>query len=65
MNNILSCKIENKTLAYVNDGQIITQDIGGSKMTHWYDHYFLVYGYRQLKNKALQYQSLRTDFLHK
>ncbi len=98
MKNILSYKIENKalvypdsaviTLAYVVDGQIITQDISGSKkldsrekvnvvsrytrdrpvgngnskITHWYDHYFLVYGYQQLKNRALQDQPLRTVF---
>jgi len=98
MKNILSYKIENKalvypdsaviTLAYVIDGQIITQDISGSKkldtqekvniasrftrdrpvgngnskIKHWYDHYFLVYGYQQLKNRALQDQPLRTVF---
>ncbi len=98
MSNILSYKIENKalvypdsaivTLAYVNNGQIITQDISGgkkldarekiniasrysrdrpagsgaNKMIHWYSHYFLVYGYQQLKNRALQNQPLRTVF---
>ncbi len=98
MENILSYKIENKalvypdsaviTLAYITNGQIITQDISGSKkldsrdkvnivsrytrdrpvgngnskITHWYDHYFLVYGYQQLKNRALQDQPLRTVF---
>lgn len=98
MSNILSYRIENKaliypdssaiTLAYVNNGQIITQDISGSqkldsrekidiasrytrdrpvgsgksKMIHWYGHYFLVYGYQQLKNRALQDQPLRRVF---
>ncbi|VAW28871.1 hypothetical protein MNBD_BACTEROID07-1808 [hydrothermal vent metagenome] len=98
LENILSYKIENKalvypdsaviTLAYVSGGQIITQDISGSKrldsrekiniasrygrdrpvgsgeskMVHWYAHYFLVYGYQQLKNRALQNQPLRTVF---
>jgi len=98
LENILSYKIENKalvypdsaviTLAYVSEGQIITQDISGSrkldsrekvnivsrfgrdrpvgngkgKMIHWYAHYFLVYGYQQLKNRALQDQPLRTVF---
>ena len=98
MSNILSYKIENKaliypdsaaiTLAYINNGQIITQDISGnlkldprekihiasrytrdkpvgsgqSKIMHWYGHYFLVYGYQQLKNRALQDQPLRMVF---
>ncbi len=98
MENIISYKIENKalvypdstviTLAYVNGGQIITQDISGSrkldsrekikiasrygrdrpvgngksKMIHWYGHYFLVYGYQQLKNRALQDNPLRMVF---
>jgi len=98
LKNILSYKIENKalvypdsaiiTLAYVSGGQIITQDISGSKkldsrekiniasrygrdrpvgsgeskMIHWYAHYFLVYGYQQLKNRALQDHPLRTVF---
>ncbi len=98
MNNILSYKIENKalvypdssaiTLAYVTAGQIVTQDISGSrkldplekvniasrytrdrpagggtnKIIHWYGNYFLVYGYQQLKNRALQNQPLRTVF---
>lgn len=98
MENILSYKIENKalaypdstviTLAYISAGQIITQDISGSKkldqqekiniasrytrdrpvgngeskMIHWYGHYFLIYGYQQLKNRALQNQPLRTVF---
>ena len=35
---------------------------GESKMVHWYGHYFLVYGYQQLKNRALQNQPLRTVF---
>lgn len=35
---------------------------GESKMTHWYNHYFLVYGYQQLKNRAMQNQPLRTVF---
>ncbi len=35
---------------------------GESKMMHWYGHYFLVYGYQQLKNRALQDQPLRTVF---
>jgi hypothetical protein len=76
------------TLAYVTEGQIITQDIykdkkiderekipianrysrdrpvgaGESRIIHWYGHYFLVYGYQQLKNRALQNQPLRTVF---
>ena len=35
---------------------------GESKLVHWYDKYFLVYGYQQLKNRALQNQPLRTVF---
>ncbi len=35
---------------------------GESKMIHWFGHYFLVYGYQQLKNRALQNQPLRTVF---
>ena len=35
---------------------------GESKIIHWYGHYFLVYGYQQLKNRALQNQPLRTVF---
>ena len=98
MQNILSYRIDNKalvypdssvvTLAYVSEGQIITQDIyhdkkldarekvkivsryprdravgsGESKMIHWYGHYFLVFGYQQLKNRALQNEPLRTVF---
>ncbi len=98
LENILSYRIGDKalvypdstivTLAYVSEGQIITQDIyrdkkldavekvniasrysrdrpvgaGESLMIHWYDRYFLVYGYQQLKNRALQNQPLRTVF---
>ena len=32
------------------------------KIIHWYAHYFLVYGYQQLKNRALQDHPLRTVF---
>ena len=35
---------------------------GESKIIHWYGHYFLVYGYQELKNHALQDQPLRTVF---
>ncbi|UBM62850.1 hypothetical protein LA303_02445 [Candidatus Sulfidibacterium hydrothermale] len=98
MQNILSFRIDDKalvypdssvvTVAYVSQGQIITQDIyrdkkmdarekvnivsryprdravgsGENKMIHWYGHYFLVFGYQELKNRALQNQPLRTVF---
>ncbi len=98
MQNILSYRIDDKalvypdssvvTLAYVSQGQIITQDIyhdkkldarekvnivsrysrdravgsGENKIIHWYGHYFLVFGYQELKNRALQNQPLRTVF---
>lgn len=35
---------------------------GESRIIHWYGRYFLVYGYQQLKNRALQNQPLRTVF---
>ncbi len=35
---------------------------GESRIVHWYGQNFLVYGYQQLKNRALQNQPLRTVF---
>ncbi len=76
------------TLAYVNEGKIITRTFEKShdlsdrekipletafkkdrvtqdennKMKHWYDDYYLVYGYQKLRNRSLQDKSNRTVF---
>ncbi len=39
----------------------ITQD-ANSNMTHWYDNYFLCYGYQEIKNNALRDSDKRTVF---
>lgn len=32
------------------------------RIEHWYDEYFLIYGYQRLKNRAMEDQSTRTAF---
>lgn len=33
-----------------------------NRIKHWYDDYFLIYGYEQIKNRTLEDQSTRTAF---
>jgi hypothetical protein len=75
------------TMAYVNEGKVITQTIEGpvdiasfeldietklskdrviddqsNNIVHWYDDYYLIYGYQRLNNRTLGDQSTRTVF---
>ncbi len=75
------------TLAYINEGKIITQTIDGpsdldrsmvkiatdfskdkvteeenSHIIRWYDDYFLIYGYQQLRNRSLGDKAYRSVF---
>lgn len=75
------------SLAYVNNGNVISQTIDGSldivrekmkigtdfpqdrvtdeensHIVHWYEDYFLIFGYQKLNNRTLGEQSTRTVF---
>jgi hypothetical protein len=75
------------SMAYINDGKIISQTIEGpvdigyaetmietkfdrdrisadesNNIVHWYDNYFLVYGYQKVNNRTLGDQGIRTVF---
>ena len=39
----------------------VTEDENNS-IVHWFDHFFLIYGYQKLKNRSLGDQSIRTVF---
>lgn len=75
------------SMAYINEGKIISQTIEGpvdigytetvietkfdrdriagdenNNIVHWYDDYFLVYGYQKVNNRSLGDQGIRTVF---